>query len=92
MAVAADYLMSLMIYNREGLTIDADISLPAERVIRSLEQIIEWRGKPKRLRCVLIVPVLLTKLHLKYCLFRNNLQPCNHNDKNRKHHKRRHAT
>lgn len=38
-------------FNREGLTIDADISLPAERVIRSLEQIIEWRGKPKRLRC-----------------------------------------
>jgi len=38
-------------FNREGLAIDADISLPAERVIRSLEQIIEWRGKPKRLRC-----------------------------------------
>jgi len=38
-------------FNREGLTIDVDISLPAERVIRSLEQIIEWRGKPKRLRC-----------------------------------------
>ena len=28
-------------FNREGLTIDADLSLPAERVIRSLEQIIE---------------------------------------------------
>jgi len=38
-------------FNREGLAIDADISLPAERVIRSLDQIIEWRGKPKRLRC-----------------------------------------
>ena len=38
-------------FNREGLAIDADISLPAERVIRSLEQIIEWRGKPKILRC-----------------------------------------
>ena len=38
-------------FNREGLTIDVDLSLPAERVIRSLNQIIEWRGKPKRLRC-----------------------------------------
>jgi putative transposase len=25
--------------------------LPAERVIRALEQLIEWRGKPKVLRC-----------------------------------------
>lgn len=38
-------------FNREGLAIDADISLPAERVIRSLEQIIEWRGKPEKIRC-----------------------------------------
>jgi putative transposase len=28
-----------------------DFSLPSERVIRSLEQIIEWRGKPRRIRC-----------------------------------------
>jgi len=28
-----------------------DFSLPAERVIRALEQIIEWRGKPRALRC-----------------------------------------
>ena len=28
-------------FNREGLTIGADLSLPAERVIRSLNQIIE---------------------------------------------------
>jgi transposase InsO family protein len=38
-------------YNREGLIIDADFSLPAERVIRSLEQLIEWRGKPQTIRC-----------------------------------------
>lgn len=38
-------------YNREGLIIDADFSLPAERVIRSLIQLIEWRGKPKAIRC-----------------------------------------
>ena len=34
-----------MYYNREGLGIDVDLSLPSLRVIRSLEQIIEWRGK-----------------------------------------------
>jgi putative transposase len=38
-------------YNREGLSIEIDLSLPADRVIRSLDQIIEWRGKPKVLRC-----------------------------------------
>ena len=31
--------------------IDVDLSLPSARVIRSLEQIIEWRGKPKVIRC-----------------------------------------
>ena len=38
-------------YNREGLCIDVDFSLPALRVIRSLEQVMEWRGKPKIIRC-----------------------------------------
>ena len=38
-------------YNREGLGIEVDFSLPSGRVIRSLEQIIEWRGKPLALRC-----------------------------------------
>ena len=38
-------------YNREGLTIDVDLSLPSKRVIRALEQVIEWRGKPAALRC-----------------------------------------
>jgi putative transposase len=38
-------------FNREGLTIEADFSLPAERVIRSLEQVMEWRGKPESIRC-----------------------------------------
>lgn len=37
-------------YNREGLTIDVDLSLPSERVIRSLKQVIEWRGKPSAIR------------------------------------------
>ena len=38
-------------YNREGLGIEVDLSLPSLRVIRSLEQIIEWRGKPSAIRC-----------------------------------------
>jgi putative transposase len=38
-------------FNREGLCIDADFSLPALRVIRALEQVIEWRGKPEMIRC-----------------------------------------
>ncbi|HTN35114.1 MAG TPA: integrase core domain-containing protein, partial [Marinobacter sp.] len=38
-------------YNREGLGIEVDLSLPSERVMRSLDQIIEWRGKPSQIRC-----------------------------------------
>lgn len=38
-------------FKREGLGIEADFSLRAVRVIRALDQIIEWRGKPGRLRC-----------------------------------------
>jgi len=38
-------------FNREGLCIDVDISLPALRVIRALDQVIEWRGKPRMIRC-----------------------------------------
>ena len=38
-------------YNRQGIVMEADLSLPAERVIRCLEQAIEWRGKPQAIRC-----------------------------------------
>lgn len=38
-------------FNREGLVIEADLSLPAQRVIRALDQAIEWRGKPTAIRC-----------------------------------------
>jgi putative transposase len=37
-------------FNREGLGIEVDFSLPAIRVVRSLNRIIEWRGKPKFIR------------------------------------------
>jgi putative transposase len=38
-------------FNREGLAIEVDQSLPAARVVRVLEQVIEWRGKPASIRC-----------------------------------------
>ena len=37
--------------NREALGIDADFSLPSERVLRSLDQIVSWRGCPGVIRC-----------------------------------------
>ncbi|KZL04167.1 Integrase core domain protein [Pseudovibrio sp. Ad26] len=37
-------------FNREGLTIEVDFSLPALRVVRTLKQVIEWRGKPETIR------------------------------------------
>ena len=37
-------------FNREGLGIEVDFSLAAARVIRSLNQITEWRGKPEAIR------------------------------------------
>jgi len=37
-------------FNREALAIDIDLSLPAERVVRALDQVIEWRGKPLTIR------------------------------------------
>ncbi|AJX35423.1 Integrase core domain [Burkholderia oklahomensis] len=38
-------------FNREALGIEVDSSLPSERVIRTLKQHMEWRGKPKVIRC-----------------------------------------
>jgi putative transposase len=37
-------------FNREALGIEIDHSLPTTRVIRALEQIFEYRGKPGRIR------------------------------------------
>jgi len=38
-------------FNREALGIEVDFSLPSARVIRTLKQIIGWRGKPSAIRC-----------------------------------------
>ena len=37
-------------FNRESLSIEIDYSLPAERVVRVLDQISEWRGYPAFIR------------------------------------------
>jgi len=37
-------------YNREALWIEVDTSLPAQRVVRVLEQLLSWRGKPTQIR------------------------------------------
>lgn len=38
-------------FNREALGMEVDFSLPSERVIRILEQVIAWRGRPGVIRC-----------------------------------------
>lgn len=37
-------------FNREALSITVDTSLPAHRVIRELEKLVEWRGKLEKIR------------------------------------------
>jgi putative transposase len=37
-------------FNREALWIEVDTSLPAERVINVLEQLLEWRAAPRQIR------------------------------------------
>ena len=37
-------------FNREALWVEVDTSLPAERVVRVLEQLLSWRGKPAKIR------------------------------------------
>ena len=38
-------------FKRTGLAIEVDFSLPGERVVQTLERVIEWRGAPKAIRC-----------------------------------------
>lgn len=37
-------------FNREILSISIDTNLPSKRVIRELENVISWRGKPEKIR------------------------------------------
>lgn len=38
-------------FKREGLAIEAGFSLPTMRVLRTLNQLLEWRTKPIAIRC-----------------------------------------
>lgn len=40
-------------YNRESLGIAVDLSLPSARVVRALEQVIEWPGKPAAIAVIM---------------------------------------
>ena len=42
-------------FNREALAIEIDFSLSSLRVIRTLEQIISWRGKSRVIRCTTVL-------------------------------------
>ncbi len=37
-------------HNREALAIEVDLNLPAERIVRVLDQVGSWRGYPRKLR------------------------------------------
>lgn len=52
-------------FNREGLGIEVDFSLPTTRVIRALDNIIEWRGKPCAIRCD-NGPEYISDLYIEY--------------------------
>ena len=38
-------------YKREGLALEVGLSLPASRVIRALNQLLEYRTTPQAIRC-----------------------------------------
>ncbi len=38
-------------FNREALTIEADLSLPAARVVHILDHLLACRGRPQTIRC-----------------------------------------
>lgn len=44
-------------FSREGLGIEVDVSLPSQRVIRSLDQIIEWRESRRPSDATTVEPV-----------------------------------
>jgi putative transposase len=51
---------------REGLDIVVDTSIPADRVVRTMEQISRWRGLPHAIRCD-NGPELTSELFAQWC-------------------------
>lgn len=54
-------------FNKQGLGMEVDLSLPTERVTRALDRIIEWRGKPRALRSD-NGPEFISESMKKWCL------------------------
>lgn len=52
---------------REGLAIEVDTSLPAERVVRVLEQVIAWRGRPQAIRLDNNGPEFIAERFMSWC-------------------------
>ena len=57
-------------FNREILNITIDSSLPSSKVIFQLEQLIEWRGKPEKIR-VDNGPEFIAQKMKRYCREKN---------------------
>lgn len=53
-------------FNREALAVEADFSFPAEKVVKTLNEIVFWRGKPTRIR-VDNGPEFISKTLIKWC-------------------------
>ncbi len=69
-------------FNREALGIEVDFSLPSERVIRSLDQIIAWRGKPNIIRAdngPELISARLMEWVAKHQIYITNIRQANHN-------------
>jgi putative transposase len=53
-------------YNREALAVEADFSFPGEKVVKILDEIIFWRGKPQNIR-VDNGPEFISKSFMRWC-------------------------
>lgn len=65
-------------FNRQVLTIEIDTSLPARRIVRALDELIEIRGKPAALRMdngPELVSDELEKWARRHCIERRFIQP-----------------
>jgi putative transposase len=65
-------------FNREALWIEVDTSLPAQRVIRVLDMLAEWRGYPETIRCDNGPEFIAKKIDLwaaKNCVILDFIQP-----------------
>lgn len=58
-------------FNREILQVSIEASLPSAKVIAGLEQLIDWRGKPERIR-VDNEPEFIAQKMKDWCDFQSN--------------------